>query len=79
MLIEPGIEIVWFSITSTGPKRRSKFAISVWACAFKLGKLAEYPAVPNPKFFGCGVFVATAEPTIVATTATTMRARIRNC
>ena len=44
-----------------------------------LGKVAESSAVPKPKFFGCGVFVATAEPTIVAATATTMRARIKNC
>jgi hypothetical protein len=35
--------------------------------------------VPKPKVAGCGVLVATAEPTIVATTATAMRARIRNC
>jgi hypothetical protein len=48
-------------------------------CAFQLVKVAESPAVPKPKFADCGVFVATAEPTIVATTATTMRARIRNC
>ncbi len=49
------------------------------ACASYDVKETEYRAVPNPAFFGGGLFMATAEPTMVAATATVMRARMRNC
>ena len=51
--------------------------LAVWA-SFDVND-TESCAVPKPAFFGGGLFVATAEPTIVAATATVMRARIRNC
>jgi hypothetical protein len=48
-------------------------------CASYVVKDTESCAVPKPELFGGGLFVATAEPTIVAATATVTRARIRNC
>ncbi len=77
--MDPGIDSVSFSISSTRTKRCSRFAITSFAWVSRLVKVTESCAVPNPEFFAGGVFVATAEPTTVATTATVMRAKIRNC
>ena len=79
MLIDPGIDRVSFSITSTRPKRCSRLAMTLAAWALYVVKDTESCAVPKPELFGGGLFVATAEPTIVAATATVTRARIRNC
>src|SRR3984957_8223413 len=67
-----------FSITSTGP-RRFILSPSAAACDLYVGNEMAHAADPNPAFFGGGLFIATAEPTIVAATATVIRARIRNC
>ena len=56
MLIDPGIDCVSFSITSTRPAC-SSLAITFAACASYVGKETEYRAVPNPAFFGGGLFV----------------------
>ena len=93
MLIEPGTATISFSITSTRPKRCSSAAI--WLARWLPGfwppgcglpgfgpagwNVARSWAVPKPAPAGGGVLVATAAPTTVAASATTISARTSVC
>ena len=79
MLIEPGMAMVWFSMTSVRPKRCCSAAISLARCGSGPLNVAASAAVPNPAPAGGGVSVATAAPRIVAATATVMSARTSSC
>ena len=69
----------WFSITSTVPNRCCSAAIWPFRCGSGAWNVAMSVAVPNPALAAGGVSWATAEPTTMAATATTISPSTSNC
>ena len=79
MSTDPGIARVSSSMTSTRPTRCSSAATFAARFGTAPSWMARSLAVPKPRFFGVGLFVATAAATKIAPTATMISASTRSC
>ena len=70
---------VWFSITLTLPNRCCSAAIWLARCGSGAWNVAMSVAVPKPALAAGGVSWATAEPTTMAATATTISPSTSSC